>query len=96
MVGRRAKMSQLWAQVQEAGKYNEHNDHTEPWGFTWGAANMDDLRKALAEVMKPEYIDIWLVNPSPLFPDTPQKIIDEGNWEAVWLAIYEIGEVVFA
>jgi len=84
-------MDALWEAVQEGGKYNGENGRSEPWGFTWGAENMGDLRKALATIMREEFIDTWLASPSEAFPSNPQKAIKEGRWEEVWLAILEIG-----
>ena len=76
----------LWRSLNENGK----------WDFVWGKDDIDHIRKALATVMKEDAIDNWLDAANPAFLETPRKEIDEGDYEKVYFAVYEVGSGQFS
>lgn len=49
------------------------------------------IRKALAGLMKPEFIDVWLSTPNPSFGSrTPLSLIQDGREQELWDMIYEL------
>ena len=83
----------LWSELNSKGSWNNILEEYQPWGFVWGKPNVDNLKKAVATVIKKD-ADKWLTSRSEAFPETPWKLVLEDNFEPIYLAIWQAGVVI--
>lgn len=52
---------------------------------------VERLFDALADIMEPEYIGVWLKEPNPAFDgSTPLQVIERGEGDQLWRMIYRV------
>lgn len=86
----------LWKSINTTGAWNMEKQCSEPWGFIWGKRDLEHLKKACATIMHEKDVDKWLDTPSPSFPKTPRKVIEFGDYEEIYLAMYSMGTGQFS
>lgn len=77
----------LWRSLNKTGAYNAKKDCQEPWGFTWGHSDLEHIKKACATIITD--VDLWLDTPNSHFSKTPREVIKNGDYEDVYLVIYQ-------
>lgn len=71
-------MQELWERL------NQQRD----WGFTWGSSNIEDVRKAVQTITKDS--EGWMSSTSPAFPVAPLQMVESGNVDPIYIAVYRI------
>ena len=51
----------------------------------------DDLRKAISEIIYPEYVEVWFETPNHAFDGlTPTEVIENGNVDKIWDMVFRL------
>lgn len=79
----------LWKSLNKTGAYNSEKGCQEPWGFTWGHSDLEHIKKACATVV--DDVDLWLDTPNSQFSKTPREVIEDGDYEEIYLVMYRVG-----
>lgn len=71
-----------------------NHDQYQKWLKNWDQHEATQaIRAALANIIKPEYIDEWLGTPNPAFDGLPpREVIARGDGARVWRMIGMMGE----